>query len=107
MWLLDSRSEFDVQWQAFTNLRRAGYSVKGEVRFKLPGKRGVRADILVLVKGEPRVIVEVKRKDSCARQSKQSKRYTETTGLPVVVVCGMQGAYSVVRWVADHLHGDK
>jgi hypothetical protein len=84
-WYLQRPSEFDLQASLYHELRSAGYEVRGEVKFKRPGERGLRADLLILHQGRPALIIEVKPYLDISRCRKDA-RYTAATGLPCIVI---------------------
>lgn len=75
-----------MQAEIYAELQAAGFEVRGEVKFKRPGERAARADILVLRNGQPALIIEVKRQfESPCRKD---ERYSALTGLPCIIVDG-------------------
>ncbi len=93
------RSEFDVQAELFSDLRSAGFNVRGEVRGTVSGKKTgqrlgnkVRLDLVIFEGRSPRLVIEVKMKRSQAwRQQYQAGPQFSMyglLGLPVVIVCG-------------------
>lgn len=103
MWRLTKATEFEVQVRAWEILKSLGYRIRGEVRFKARGKRGIRVDILVLDdSGKPACIVEIKRKvPRRIKPLKQITRYETITGLPTIEIRDFDGMLGMVYEVGQ------
>ncbi|MBK8105980.1 MAG: hypothetical protein IPK42_10565 [Betaproteobacteria bacterium] len=100
-------SEFDIQALLWTELQKAGYMVRGEVRGSLQNEKRllignkVRLDLVVFnSNNEPTLAIEVKPKRSRAWRdtfllSRQCLAYT-LLGFPVVMTCGKTQALQLL-----------
>ena len=95
-------SEFEVQVEVFNNLKLAGYNVRGEYNFySEQTKSHHRFDVAILGdNGELKLVIEVKRKNG---GESQLYRYSKSTGVPVILISGMEEAKNCVEQVRHYL----
>jgi hypothetical protein len=98
MWTLGDPTEFELQAIAYCALKVAGIEVRGEVTFAGPPKvkawdepTSARVDLLVLKDGQPKLVIEMKRRLSPSLHKsfgvdRQIERYERLTGLPCVLL---------------------
>lgn len=97
-------SEFEVQAEAYWNLKGHFPYVRGEYTVKFPEKkRGVRLDLLIMNNVEDIVlIIEVKR-SARSFATTQGTRYAGLVGCPCMYIRGMKDAKNALALVRDFI----
>lgn len=99
-------SEFEIQAEAYHNIKEVYPKTRGEYlikKDKANGIRGARFDIVIFdAIGEMKLIIEVKRFPYGERET-QGKRYTELTGVPCIYLRGMKDAENAVNIINTYL----
>jgi len=96
-------SEFEVQAWLWNALRELGFNVRGEVKYRLEDRAYCRFDLAEFDSAGLLVgVIEVKARPVKHRTAggwkatRQGKRYT-ALNVPVVLICGMEQAESLVE----------
>lgn len=97
------QSEFEVQAEAYNQLRKVYKNVRGELHFKSDGKRSAIFDLAILDSDNEIVCtIEVKRGNK-TKFHKQVERYRQLTGKPCVPIAGMDDAMGAVHKVQGYI----
>lgn len=90
-------TEFEIHAVAYCKLRSTFRNVRGE----LPYKNKCRFDIIIFdVRGRPCLVIEVKKPTAAhTAADDQVIKYNALTGAPVMVICQLWQAESVVEFM--------
>ena len=103
---MERPSEFEVQAEAYHNLKEVYPKTRGEYQIpkdKKNGIRGARFDIVIFdTIGDMKLIIEVKR-STWSHSVNQGNRYTNLTGVPCIYLRGMKEAKNAVKIVDTYL----
>ena len=108
MILLPERtSEFEMQAELFFALKKAGFSVRGEVPAFNQGKKSI-FDLVVFSGDSAEIIIEVKNTPHLAllhgKQTKQAKKY-KAYGLAVIYHTSLHSVAETVEKVKKYFSG--
>lgn len=97
-------TEYNIQHIAHNVLSKHYDNIMGEVKIKLPNRRGARFDLVIFDKnGDAMFSVEIKRKITESHTKK--RHYEDILGVPNYLISGMEQAQDAYNCIQEQIVG--